>query len=135
MSITIKTKYLGDLRTHSTHLKSGNEVITDAPVDNHGKGEAFSPTDLMCASLAACMFTIMGIKSKNLKIDITGTEAEVTKIMAENPRRVAEVVIKFDFPKNNFSEEQKQILKDAAYNCPVALSLDPNLKKSVTFNF
>jgi uncharacterized OsmC-like protein len=135
MTITLKTKYLGELRTHSTHLKSGNEVITDAPIDNHGKGEAFSPTDLMCASLASCMFTIMGIVAKKLNVNIDNTESEVTKIMAENPRRVAEIVIIFNFPKNNFSESEKQALKDAAYSCPVALSLHPDLKKSVTFNF
>lgn len=135
MAITLKTKYLGELRTHSTHLKSGNEVITDAPIDNHGKGEAFSPTDLMCASLTACMFTIMGITAKKLNLNIDGTESEVTKIMAETPRRVAEIVIIFNFPKNNFGEADKQALKDAAYSCPVALSLHPDLKKSVTFNF
>ena len=132
---TLKTKYLGELRTNSVHLKSGNEIITDAPIDNQGKGEAFSPTDLMCASLAACMFTIMGIVAKRLNINIDETESEVTKIMTENPRRVAEIIIIFNFPKNSFSESEKQSLKDAAYSCPVALSLHPDLKKSVTFNF
>ena len=131
MSVTIKTKYLGELRTTSTHVKSGNSLITDAPLDNNGKGEAFSPTDLLVTSLATCMITIMGMKGLN----IDGLDCAVTKIMAVNPRRVCEIVIEFNFAKNDFSEEQKQILRDAAYSCPVAFSLHPDLKKSVTFNF
>ncbi|NBV06875.1 MAG: OsmC family peroxiredoxin [Proteobacteria bacterium] len=136
MSITIKTKYLGQLRTESVHLKSGNTLITDAPIDNNGKGEAFSPTDLLATSLAACMLTIMGIVAEKNSLNIKGVACDVTKIMsATGPRKVVEIVIEFNFAKNNFDEKQKQILRDAAYSCPVALSLAADLKKTVTFNF
>lgn len=135
MSVTIKTKYLGELRTHSVHLKSGNELITDAPIDNNGKGEAFSPTDLLAASLASCMITIMGIQANKAGINIDGVKCDVTKIMSPAPRKVSEIVINFEFLPNNFSEKEKQMLRDAAFSCPVALSLHPDLKKSVTFNF
>jgi uncharacterized OsmC-like protein len=135
MPITIKTKYLGDLRCESLHLNSGNKIITDAPLDNKGKGEAFSPTDLLAASLASCMITIMGIHANQHNLNIAGLECEVTKIMAQNPRRVAEIVINFQFAPNNFDENQKQVLKDAACSCPVAFSLHPDLKKTVSFNF
>lgn len=135
MSVTIKTKYLGQLRTQSVHLKSGNNLITDAPVDNKGKGEAFSPTDLLATSLATCMLTVMGIAANNHKLNIDGIDCDVTKIMTANPRKVSEIKIEFNFPKNNFSEEQKKILQDAAYSCPVAFSLHPDLQKNVTFNF
>ncbi len=135
MSVTIKTKYLGDLRTFSTHLKSQSTLTTDAPLDNKGKGETFSPTDLLATSLATCMLTIMGIVANSHGLNIDETDCNVTKIMALNPRRVAEIIIEFNFPKNDFSKEQKQILQDAAYSCPVALSLHSDLKKSVIFNF
>ena len=133
MSITVKTKYLGDLRCESFHIKSGNKIITDAPVDNNGKGEAFSPTDLLAASLATCMLTIMGIAAQKNGLNIDGIDCEVTKIMNISPRKVAEVIIVFYFPKNNFDEKQKQLLQDAAYTCPVALSLHPDLKKTINF--
>lgn len=135
MSITIQTKYLGELRTESTHLKSQNTLITDAPTDNNGKGEAFSPTDLLATSLATCMLTVMGIHADKNDLNIDGTDCAVTKIMATNPRRVSEIVIEFNFPKNNFDEKQRQILQDAAHSCPVAFSLHPDLKKTVSFNF
>lgn len=136
MSITIKTKYLGGLRTESVHVKSGNVLLTDAPVDNNGKGEAFSPTDLLATSLATCMFTIMGIVANKQGLNIDGADCDVTKIMSTNlPRKVVEIVIEFNFAPNNFDENQKQLLRDAAYSCPVALSIHPDLKKTVTFNF
>ncbi len=135
MSVTIQTKYLGGLRTESTHLKSQNTLITDAPTDNNGKGEAFSPTDLLATALATCMLTVMGIYADKNGLNIDGTNCDVTKIMAVNPRRVAEIVIEFNFPKNNFDESQRKILEDAAYSCPVAFSLHPDLKKTVSFNF
>lgn len=133
--ITIKTKYLGDLRTESVHLQSSSQIITDAPVDNNGKGEAFSPTDLLAASLASCMITIMGIVAKKNLLNIDNLECEVTKIMAANPRRVSEILIDFKFAENSFDDKQRQTLMDAAFTCPVALSLHPDLKKVVTFKF
>lgn len=135
MTVTIQTKYLGELRTESTHLKSGNKIISDAPLDNNGKGQAFSPTDLLATSLATCMITVMGIKANAAGLNIDGIDCAVTKIMAINPRRVSEVVIEMNFAANNFSEEEKEMLRNAAYTCPVALSLHPDLKKSVVFNF
>jgi putative redox protein len=130
-----KIRYSGDLRTESVHLRSGKTVITDAPADNQGKGEAFSPTDLLCTSLAGCMLTIMGIVAKNNNISIEGTEISVYKFMEANPRRVSEIRLDFRFPENNFSEKEKQLLKNAALTCPVALSLDKGLKQTVNFNF
>lgn len=135
MTYTISSKYLGDLRTHSIHLKSGSELITDAPLDNQGKGEAFSPTDLLAASLATCMMTIMGITARKARLNIDDVSCNVTKIMQSNPRKVSEIIIEFNFPKNNFDQTQKQILQEAAHTCPVALSLHPDLKKTVSFNF
>jgi putative redox protein len=136
MSVTITTKYLGELRTNSIHLKSGSELITDAPVDNKGKGEAFSPTDLLSTSLATCMMTIMGIAANAENLNIENLTCDVTKIMSSTPpRKVAEIIIEFHFSENNFDEKQKQILRDAAYSCPVALSLHSELKKTVMFNF
>jgi uncharacterized OsmC-like protein len=135
MSITIKTKYLGELRTESTHLKSGNVVISDAPLDNKGKGEAFSPTDLLATSLATCMITVMAINANAHNLNIDGIDCLVTKIMALNPRRVSEIVVELNFPKNDFNDDQKQMLRDAAFTCPVAMSLHPDLKKNVIFNF
>jgi len=125
--------YLGELRTEATHLQSGNKLITDAPKDNHGKGEAFSPTDLLATSLAACMLSIMGINANKNNFGIEGTSAEIEKIMASNPRRVEEVKITITMGKHNYSDEQKRMLKVAALNCPVALSLSKELKQTVEF--
>ena len=97
---TVQTFYLGDLRTENEHMQSGNKVITDAPTDNQGKGEYFSPTDLLATALGSCIMTIMGIKARDNEIDLEGTKVEVTKIMASDPRRVAEVVVQFHFPEN-----------------------------------
>lgn len=135
MSVTIKTKYLGELRTESVHLKSNNSLITDAPLDNNGKGQAFSPTDLLATALATCMITVMGINANKHGLNIDGIDCSVTKIMAINPRRVSEVVIEFNFPKNNFDEKQKEMLREAAHTCPVAFSLHPDLVQTVSFNF
>lgn len=135
MAVTIKSKYLGGLRTESSHVKSGKILITDAPVDNQGKGEAFSPTDLLATALATCMMTIMGIIAKKHNLNIEGIDCAVTKIMAADPRRISEIIIEFNFPKNDFSAEMKKILEDAAYSCPVAESLHADLKKVVSFNF
>ncbi len=135
MSVTIKTKYLGELRTESVHLKSNNSLITDAPLDNNGKGQAFSPTDLLATALATCMITVMGINANKHGLNIDGIDCSVTKIMAINPRRVSEIMIEFNFPKNNFDKKQKEILREAAHTCPVAFSLHPDLVQTVSFNF
>ena len=132
---TIKTVYLGDLRTENEHLQSGNKVITDAPTDNQGKGEAFSPTDLLATALGNCIMTIMGIKARDNGIDIIGTEIEITKIMASDPRRVAEVIVDFYFPKKNYSEEEKSLIESVAGTSPVPLSLHPDLKQTIKFNW
>lgn len=132
---TSKITYNGGLRTTSVHLRSGNEIITDAPVDNKGKGEAFSPTDLLATSLGNCMLTIVGIAAQEHGFNIDGATCEITKIMAENPRRVAEIVVDLHFPANNYSEKDKKIIERSAYTCPVAQSLHPDLKKTVSFNY
>lgn len=132
---TSKITYNGGLRTTSIHERSGNEIITDAPVDNKGKGEAFSPTDLLATSLGNCMLTIVGIAANEHGFNIDGTTCNITKIMAENPRRVAEIIVDFQFPANGYSEKEKKIIERSANTCPVAYSLHPDLKKTVTFNY
>lgn len=132
---TIKTMYLGDLRTENEHLQSGNKIITDAPTDNQGKGEAFSPTDLLATALGNCIMTIMGIKARDNGIDIIGTNIEITKIMASDPRRVAEVIVDFYFPKKNYTEEEKRLIESVAGTSPVPLSLHPDLKQTIKFNW
>lgn len=134
MATSIVT-YTGELRTTSTHLKSGEKIITDAPVDNHGKGEAFSPTDLLATSLANCMLTVVGIAGNTHGFSIDGTTAEVTKVMGENPRRVVGIQVNLQFPANNYSEKEKAIIEKTAHTCPVAKSLHPDLKQEITFNF
>lgn len=132
--ITSNVTYLGQLRTQATHLQSNTKIFTDAPKDNHGKGEAFSPTDLVATALASCMISIMGIVA--LKEGITpidGTIAEVTKIMYAEPRRIGEIHITLTFPKNNFNDKEKKIYEHAAYTCPVAKSLHPDLKQVIAF--
>lgn len=132
---TVNTVYIGELRTEATHVKSGVKIITDAPTDNQGKGESFSPTDLLAASLGSCMVTIMGIASRTHSINIDGTKMRITKVMASNPRRVSEVHVEFDMPGKIYTEKEKAILEHAAHTCPVALSLHPDLKQIVKFNF
>ncbi|RYE16257.1 MAG: OsmC family peroxiredoxin [Sphingobacteriaceae bacterium] len=131
---TIETVYQGTLRTQATHIQSGTEILTDAPVDNQGKGEAFSPTDLLAASLGSCMLTIMGITAREHQINIENTKCAITKIMAASPRRVGEIGIELNFPEK-YSDKQQKILKRAALTCPVYLSLHPDIKKSVNFNW
>lgn len=132
---TAKITYTGDLRTTSIHLKSGSEIITDAPIDNHGKGEAFSPTDLLATSLGNCMLTIVGIAAKNHNFDVDGTTAEITKVMGENPRRVTEIHVSLQFPVKNYTDKQKAIIEKSAKTCPVAHSLHPDIKQEITFNY
>lgn len=131
--MTSKIIYEGNLRTRMTHLYSGTEVLTDAPLDNQGLAQAFSPTDLVATALGSCMISIMGIKARDMQIDLKGTEAEVTKIMVSNPRRIAEVQVTIKFPSNNFSEKERTILENAALTCPVAKSIHPDIKQDVSF--
>ena len=135
MSVMAKVEYLGDLRTQAEHLKSGNLVITDAPVDNLGKGEEFSPTDLVSAALCSCMLTIMGQVADREGINLKGLSSEVVKIMSSNPRKIAEIQITFSHAALQATEVQKQKLRNAARTCPVALSLAESVKQTVTFNF
>jgi uncharacterized OsmC-like protein len=133
---TSRTIYLGELRTENEHIRSGQKLITDAPVDNQGKGEAFSPTDLVATALSDCMMTIMGIKARDKGLDLTDTTIETTKIMSsELPRRIDEIIVEFTFPKNNFSEKDKVILEAVSKTCPVALSLHPDIKQTVMYNW
>lgn len=133
--ISIKTIYKGDLRCQSEHLASGNSLFTDAPLDNMGKGETFSPTDLVATALGNCMLTIIGIAAQNHNFNIVGTKLEVTKVMESNPRRIGEIIISFYFPDNNYSEKEQKLIKTAAETCPVAKSLHPDLKQTLIFNF
>jgi putative redox protein len=135
MNWMAEVEYLGELRTQATHMKSKKQVLTDAPVDNLGKGEAFSPTDLVGAALCSCMMTIMGQVAEREGIDLKNLKANVVKIMTSNPRRIAEIQIRFDHPGLACTEAQKQKLKNAAVTCPVALSLSEAIKQTVDFNF
>jgi len=134
MGKTASVKYLGELRAEATHLKSGRTILTDAPTDNNGKGEAFSPTDLVATALANCMITVMGIRARKEGFDLEGTSAEVTKIMASSPRRIAEVGVLIKL-KDNCSNDMKKVLEEIGLNCPVAKSLHPNLKQNISFEW
>src|SRR5688572_27845131 len=120
---TSRNVYTGGLRTECTHLRSGNSIFTDAPTDNHGKGEAFSPTDLVATALGSCMISIMGIVALKNNFVFEGGEVEITKIMAEGPRRIAEIVVALRMPKLPFTADQKKMLENAAIHCPVAKSI------------
>lgn len=132
---TLTTQYKGTLRTENIHTRSRSLVITDAPVDNQGKGEAFSPTDLVCTALSSCMLTTMGILADRENIDLKGLQTEVLKIMSSAPRRIAEIQITLSHPALVASDTQKQKLRNAALTCPVALSLHDSIKQTVVFNF
>lgn len=130
----IKTVYKGNLRTECTHLDSGSVIETSAPKDNNGDGLLFSPTDLFATSLGCCMLTIIGMSAKTHGFSIDGTTITTEKVMAANPRRVAEIIVKVEFPKgSNFSEKERKIIENAAKTCPVANSLDPAIKKIIEF--
>ena len=129
---TSKVTYLGNLRTSNEHLKSGNTFITDAPTDNQGKGEAFSPTDTVATGLANCMLTTMGIKAQSLEVDLTGSTATVTKTMASNPRRISKIEIEMHLP-SGISEKNQKILEHTAKTCPVEYSLHPEIERVVIF--
>ena len=130
---TAKIQYQGNLRTEAIHLKSSSVLITDAPTDNNGKGEAFSPTDLVATALSSCMITIMGIKARDKGIDITGIKSEMTKVMASNPRRIAEVIVTLHMPKVDISDRDKALLESVAKTCPVAQSIHPDIKQTISF--
>ncbi|TGE09692.1 OsmC family protein [Hymenobacter fodinae] len=129
---TATARYAGHLRTEATHVASGNTILTDAPVDNHGRGEAFSPTDLVSAALGSCMMTIMGIVAERHQVDLTGVTYDVTKHMAAEPRRIRQIDVTFQMPAT-LSEKERTILENAARTCPVALSLNPEIQQEVRF--
>jgi putative redox protein len=133
--MTSKIVYEGQLRTVMTHVESGTEVTTAAPKDNHGLGDAFSPTDLVATALGSCMISIMGIYAKNNDIDIVGTTAEITKVMASNPRRIAQIIVDIKMPFKEYSEKEKNALENAALTCPVAKSLHPDIEQDVSFEW
>jgi len=132
---TIKSSYLGNLRTQATHVLSGNALLTDAPLDNNGKGEAFSPTDLVAAALGSCMVTIMGIVAEREALSLESLSWEITKIMQSYPRKIQEIQVNFNWSGVHISTEMSQKLKNAARTCPVALSLDPSIIQTITFDF
>ena len=132
--MTSKVTYVGDLRTSSEHIRSKTTILTDAPIDNHGKGEAFSPTDLVANALGACVITIMAIKAKDMNVDMKGSTAEVTKTMQENPRRIAKIEVNINMV-GSFDDKTKLILERTAMTCPVHMSLHPELEQEVTFNW
>lgn len=133
--MTIKGTYKGNLRNEMTHVQSGNTIITDAPTDNHGKGEAFSPTDLACGALAACMMTIMGISAQGHGFNIDGTTYTVKKTMAADPRRIGQIDIVFNYPPRDYTQQQQTLLWAAAESCPVGRSLHPDIIVNITMNF
>jgi uncharacterized OsmC-like protein len=132
--MTSKITYLGNLRTSSIHLQSGSEIISDAPIDNNGKGEAFSPTDTVANALGSCMFTVMGIKAQDLNVDLSNSTAEITKVMAADPRRISEIHVVFNFSVVT-DTKNKTILERTAITCPVYYSLHSDIKKVITFNW
>jgi uncharacterized OsmC-like protein len=132
--MTSRITYLGDLRTTSVHLQSGTEILSDAPTDNHGRGEAFSPTDLVANALGSCMISIMAIKSKDLNVDLVGATIEITKIMQPEPRKIAKIIAVLNMPIA-VDEKTKTILERVAMNCPVLLSLNSDIEKDVTFHW
>ena len=132
MNMTSVVNYLGNLRTESVHISSNDKIVTDAPTDNNGKGEAFSPTDLVASSLSSCILTVIGIVSKQIKYDLTNTTSSVKKIMGDNPRRIVEIEVKIEFSQSTDSKK-RAIIEKTALNCPVAKSLHPDIKQTISF--
>jgi putative redox protein len=132
---TAKVKYLGELRTQITHLRSGSQLITDAPVDNQGKGEAFSPSDLLASALASCMLTIMGIAARERGLLLDGLEAEVIKHMQKDPRQVARIEVRIRLSGATLGPKERSVLERIAHTCPVARSLRADLEQDVTFEY
>jgi uncharacterized OsmC-like protein len=133
--MTSEVVYNGELRTTCTHLRSGSRFETDAPIDNNGKGERFSPTDLMATSLATCMITVMGIKARTMGFDLNGIKIEVLKIMKAEPRRVSGIELSFHFTEewNALDEKTKTILKNVGENCPVMKSIHPEIEVKINY--
>jgi putative redox protein len=131
---TSSITYVGDLRTICIHLQSGTQILTDAPTDNHGKGEAFSPTDLVATALGSCMVSIMAIKSKDLEVDLKDSTVSITKIMQAEPRKIAKIIVELNMSIST-SDKNKTILERSAMTCPVLLSLHPDIEKEVSFNW
>ncbi|WP_086477219.1 MULTISPECIES: OsmC family protein [Arenibacter] len=132
--MTSKVTYLGDLRTNCEHLLSGNKFVTDAPLDNHGLGQAFSPTDTIATGLASCMFSVMGIKARDLEVNLIDSVAEVTKFMEADPRRIVRIDVNFNLPKD-ISDKNRKILEHTARTCPVHYSLHPDIVRNISFNW
>ena len=131
---TSSITYVGELRTICIHLQSGTQILTDAPTDNHGKGEVFSPTDLVATALGSCMVSIMAIKSKDVEVDLKDSTVSITKIMQAEPRKIAKIIVELNMSIDT-SEKNKAILERSAMTCPVLLSLHPDIEKEVTFNW
>jgi putative redox protein len=132
---TAKINYLGGLRNEATHLRSGQVIVTDAPTDNKGRGEAFSPTDLLCTSLATCMMSLMGIAAQEKGMTLTGLQARVVKHMAASPRRVSKVEVHLEMDGGPLSVRERTILENAARTCPVALSLHQDIEQDLHFRY
>jgi uncharacterized OsmC-like protein len=132
--ITSKVTYLGSLRTMNEHLRSGATYVTDAPLDNRGKGEAFSPTDTVATALANCLLTVMGAKAGDMDIDISGATADVTKVMAADPRRISKIEVDIQLPYLE-NEKHRKILENTARTCPVLYSLHPDIEKDMRFSW
>ena len=135
MSHSIENKYVGELKTESIHLKSSNVIITDAPTDNNGKGNAFSPTDLVASALCSCMTTVMGICANKNQFDLPNSTAHITKVMSSHPRRISKIILEINFDSNNLSDQNIEKLIAVAKGCPVAQSLSSDLIQEVRFNF
>ena len=135
MNYSIENKYIGNLRTVSTHLDSKDKIITDAPTDNNGKGQAFAPTDLVSSALCSCMTTVMGICAEKGGFNMPKSTAKITKIMNTDPRKIKEIKVELNFEENSLTDTQKNKLISVGKNCPVAKSLHPDIKQSILFNF
>ena len=133
--MTASIIYEGDLRCSATHLQSGTVIETDAPTDNRGKGEKFSPTDTLCVSLGTCLITTMALKARDMNIELKETKIEITKHMLKDPRRVGQIDVTVHFPELNLNEEQRSVLETTGNNCPVAKSLHPDLKTNIQYNW
>ncbi|HUS01083.1 MAG TPA: OsmC family protein [Chitinophagaceae bacterium] len=133
--MTASIMYEGDLRCNATHLQSGSVIETDAPTDNRGKGEKFSPTDTLCVSLATCLITTIALKARDMNIELKETKIDITKHMLKDPRRVGQIDVTVQFPELNLNEEERSIIETTGNNCPVAKSLHPDLKMNIQYNW